>query len=174
MHKKWNLKFFFSQIRKLDLDMIWDHDRYVKASNGSTLQDSNNGFTIFGDLGRKASNISAGAQIRCKKRFWRFFEKYRKSMSKDSKYCSEIIRNRNSTSEVCLGCLLKVYFEKNEFFLKDFLLKESSLKIGLKNADKIWIKLFHFLRFALHMNSLEVWFGCTLSIQNDLRAMFWI
>ena len=70
------------QIRKLDLDMIWDHDRYVKASPGSTLQSSNNGLTIFHDLGRKAGNFSASKEICCKKRFWDFFENYRKSMSR--------------------------------------------------------------------------------------------
>ena len=73
---------FFSRIRKLDLDMIWDHDRYVKASPGSTLQSSNNGLTIFYDLGRKAGNFSASKEICCKKRFWHFFENYRKSMSR--------------------------------------------------------------------------------------------
>ena len=73
---------FFSRIRKLDLDMIWDHDRYVKASPGSTLQSSNNGLTIFYDLGRKAGSFSISNKICCKKRFWHFFENYRKSMSR--------------------------------------------------------------------------------------------
>ena len=59
----------FSRIRKLDLDMIWDHDRYVKASPGSTLQSSNNGLTIFYDLGRKAGNFSISNKICCKKQF---------------------------------------------------------------------------------------------------------
>ena len=44
----------FSRIRKLDLDMIWDHDRYVKASPGSTLHNPNNGLAICDDLGRKS------------------------------------------------------------------------------------------------------------------------
>ena len=57
------------QIRKLDLDMIWDHDKYVKASPGSTLQSSNNGLTISDDLGRKSGILSASKQIRFKKRF---------------------------------------------------------------------------------------------------------
>ena len=73
------------QIRKLDLDMIWDHDRYVKASPGSTLQSSNNGLTISDDLGRKSGIFWASKQIRFKKRFWDFFEKYRKSMSRSKK-----------------------------------------------------------------------------------------
>ena len=71
-----------SRIRKLDLDMIWDHDRYVKASPGSALQSSNNGLTISDDLGRKSGIFSASNEIRFKKRFWDFFEKYRKSMSR--------------------------------------------------------------------------------------------
>ena len=70
------------QIRKLDLDMIWDHDTYVKASPGSTLQSSNNVLTISDDLGRKSGIFSASKQIRFKKRFWDFFENYRKSMSR--------------------------------------------------------------------------------------------
>ena len=45
---------FFSRIRKLDVDVIWDHDRYVKASLGSTLQNSNNGLTVFDDMGTKS------------------------------------------------------------------------------------------------------------------------
>ena len=44
----------FSRIQKLDVDMIWDDDRYVKASPGSTLQSSNNDWIIFDDLGRKS------------------------------------------------------------------------------------------------------------------------
>ena len=57
--KKMKFEIFFSRIRKLDLDMIWDHDRYVKASPGSTLQSSNNGLIIFDDLGRKSGIFSA-------------------------------------------------------------------------------------------------------------------
>ena len=41
---------FFSKNRKLDLDMIWHHDKYWKASPGSTLKGFNNGLTIFYDL----------------------------------------------------------------------------------------------------------------------------
>ena len=73
---------FFSRIRKLDLDMIWDHDRYVKASPGSTLHNPNNGLAISDDLGRKSGIFWDNEQIRFKKRFWDFFEKYRKSMSR--------------------------------------------------------------------------------------------
>jgi len=48
---------FFSRIGKLDVDMIWDDDRYVKASPGSTLQSSDNGLAISDYLGRKAGNF---------------------------------------------------------------------------------------------------------------------
>ena len=48
--KNWK---FFSRIRKLNVIMIWEHHRYVKASPGSTLQSSNNGVTISDDMGRK-------------------------------------------------------------------------------------------------------------------------
>ena len=41
---------FFSKDRKLNLDMICDHDMYWKASTGSTLKGFNNGLTIFYDL----------------------------------------------------------------------------------------------------------------------------
>ena len=82
MHKKWNLQKNFSRIRKLDLDMIWDHDRYVKASPGSTLHIPNNGLTILDDMGRKSGIFSAIKEICYKKRFWDFFENYRKSMSR--------------------------------------------------------------------------------------------
>ena len=43
--------------------MIWDHDRYVKASPGSTLQSSNHGLTISHDLGRKSGKEEAIALI---------------------------------------------------------------------------------------------------------------
>ena len=48
---------FFSQNRKLDLDMIWDHDKYWKASPGSTLKGFNNGFTIVDDLDEISNKI---------------------------------------------------------------------------------------------------------------------
>ena len=73
---------FFSRIRKLDLDMIWDHDRYVKTSPGSTLQSSNDGLTISHDLGRKSGIFSASKEICCKKRISNFFEKQRNLMSR--------------------------------------------------------------------------------------------
>ena len=111
---------FFSRIRKLDLDMIWDHDRYVKASPGSTLQSSNNGLTISDDLGRKSGIFSASKQIRFKKRFWDFFEKYPKSMSR---------------SKISLW-----YYSESKEHIRDVFIKEFSLE----NANKICICFFNF------------------------------
>ena len=62
--------------------MIWDHDRYVKASPGSTLQSSNNGLTIFDDMGRKSGIFCCSKQICCKKRISNFFQKYRNLTSR--------------------------------------------------------------------------------------------
>ena len=73
---------FFSRIQKLDVDVIWEHDRYVKASPGSTLQSSNNGLTISDDLGRKSGISCCSKEICCKKLISNFFEKRRKLMSR--------------------------------------------------------------------------------------------
>ena len=73
---------FFSKNRKLNLDMIWDHDNYWKTSPGSTLEGFNNGLTIFYDLDEIFNKISALCKISLKTRFSNFFEKYRNSMSR--------------------------------------------------------------------------------------------
>ena len=62
--------------------MIWEHDRYVKASPRSTLSSSNVGLTISDDLGRKSGIFWASKQICCKKRISNFFEKRRNLMSR--------------------------------------------------------------------------------------------
>ena len=65
---------FFSRIRKLDVDMIWDHDRYVKTSPGSTLQSSNDGLTISGDLGRKVESSAVVRKYAAKSAFPTFLK----------------------------------------------------------------------------------------------------
>ena len=136
------------QIRKLDLDMIWDHDKYVKASPGSTLQSSNNGLTMFHDLGRKAGNFSASKEICSKKRFWHFFEKYRKSMFR-SKILSwnhseskEQIRNifpsysyerRISKSEKKIMHILLAFFKL--IFMPNSLIKSLRKKINFSKSS---------------------------------------
>ena len=74
-NEKWN---FFSRTRKLDVDMIWVHDRYVKTSPGSTLQSSNNGLAIYDDLGRKAGNFELVSKDAAKKKDFQLFWKMSK------------------------------------------------------------------------------------------------
>ena len=85
----------FSRIRKLDVDMIWDHNRYVKADPlyTSTIM------PIFDDLGRKAGNLSASKEIRYKKWIDAFLQNI-KNPCLDPKYRSEIIWNRRNKSEI--------------------------------------------------------------------------
>ena len=126
----------FSRIRFLDLDTIWDHDRYVKASPGSTLHIPNNGLTIFDDLGRKSGIFWAIEQIRFKKRFWDFFEKYRKSMSKSKislRYHSESIEHIRN---MFVRCWLKWRFRKNEIFFLRILLRNLASKLAWKTLIK--------------------------------------
>ena len=52
-----------SRIRKLDLNMIWDHDRYVKASPGSD------------DFGRKSGEMWESCQFCSLSWKWSFFSK---------------------------------------------------------------------------------------------------
>ena len=162
------------QIRKLDLDMIWDHDRYVKASPGSTLQSSNNGLTIFDDLGRKSGTFWASKEICCKKRFWHFFENYRKSMSRSKKsswnhseskehtrniFPSYSYEGRISKSEKSFMHILLAFFK--HFFMPNSLIKSLRKKI-------------HFFKIHISTSIFQVYFGCVLSIPNDFRTIFWI
>ena len=72
---------FFSKNRKLDIHMIWDHDKYWKTSPVSTLKGFNNGLTIFDDLDEILNKIWVCCKIRLKLKIWSFFENYRKSTS---------------------------------------------------------------------------------------------
>ena len=165
---------FFSRIRKLDLDMIWDHDRYVKASPGSTLQSSNNGLTISDDLGRKSGIFWASKQIRFKKRFWHFFEKYRKSMSRSKIslwYHSESIKHiRNMFPSY----LYEGRISKNEKSFMHILLRIFKLIFMLNSLIKSLTKKIHFFKNAIPTSIFQTYFGCALSIPNDFRAIFWI
>ena len=127
---------FFSRIRKLDLDMIWDHDRYVKASPGSTLQSSNNGLTISDDLGRKSGIFWASKQIRFKKRFWHFFENYRKSMSRSKISLWNHSESIEHIRNMFVRCWLERRFRKNEFFFLRILLRNLAWKLAWKSLIK--------------------------------------
>ena len=149
MHKKWNLQ-FFSRIRKLDVDMIWDHDRYVKASPGSTLQISNNGLTIFDDLGRKSGIFWASKEICCKKRISNFFEKRRNLMSRLEISSWNVSKSKEHTRNVLTRCWLKYGFRKNEKKFMDNLLAFLELVFKLFSLTKT----FHFFKIHISTNIL--------------------
>ena len=113
---------FFSRIRKLDVEMIWEHDRYVKASPGSTLQSSNNGLTISDDLGRKSGISVCSKEICCKKRISNFFEKYRNLMSRLEISSWNDLELKEHTRNILARCWLKYAFWKNEIFFLRILL----------------------------------------------------
>ena len=164
----------FSRIRILDLDMIWDHDRYVKASPGSTLHNPNNGLVISDDLGRKSGIFWASAQIRFKKRFWHFFEKYRKSMFR----CKISFWNYSESKEHARNIFPSYSYEgrisKSEKSFMHILLAFLKLILKPNPLIKSLRKKIHFFEIAFSTSILQTYFGCALSIQNDFRAIFWI
>ena len=133
-----------SRIRKLDLDMIWDHDRYVKASPGSTLQSSNNGLTIFYDLGRKSGISCCSKEICCKKRISNFFEKLRNLMSRFKILSWNVSESKEHTRNILARCWLKYGFRKNEIFFLRILLAFFKLIFKPKTLIKSLRKKFHF------------------------------
>ena len=128
------------QIRKLDLDMIWDHDRYVKASPGSTLQSSNNGLTISDDLGRKSGIFWASKQIRFKKRFWDFFENYRKSMSRSKISFWNHSESKEHTRNIFPSYSYEGRISKNENCFMHILLRIFKRFFMLNSLIKSWRK----------------------------------
>ena len=125
-----------SRIRFLDLDIIWDHDRYVKTSPGSTLHIPNNGLTISDDLGRKSGIFWAIKQIRFKKRIWDFFENYRKSMSRSKISSWNHSESKKHIQNMLGRCWLKIRFWKNEFFFLRILLRNLAWKLAWKTLIK--------------------------------------
>ena len=164
----------FSRIRKLDLDMIWDHDRYVKASPGSTLQSSNNGLTIFDDLGRKSGIFWASKQIRFKKRFWHFFENYRKSMSRSKISLWNHSESIKDTQNIFPNYSYEGRISKNEKSFMRILLRIFKLILKPNSLIKSLRKKIHFFENAIPTSIFQTYFGCALSIPNDIRTIFWI
>ena len=150
-----NFENFFSRIRKLDLDVIWEHDRYVKASPGSTLQSSNNGLTIFDDLGRKSGIFWASKQICCKKRISNFFEKRRNLMSRLEISSWNVSEPKEHIRNILTRCWLKYEFWKNEIFFLRILLAFFKLIFKLIFKPKTLInslrKKIHF--FEIHIST---------------------
>ena len=123
---------FFSRIRKLDVDVIWDHDRYVKASPGSTLQSSNDGLVIFHDFGRKSGILCCSKEICCKKRISNFFEKRRNLMSRLKISSWNVSELKEDIRNILKRCWLKYGFRKNEIFFLRILLRKIAWKLAWK------------------------------------------
>ena len=123
---------FFSRIPKLDVDMIWDHDRYVKASPGSTLFISNDGLTIWDDLGRKSGISCCSKEICCKKRISNFFKKLRNLMSRFKILSWNVSESKEHTRNILARCWLKYGFRKNEIFFLRILLRKLAWKLAQK------------------------------------------
>ena len=87
--RKTKFENFFHRIRFFYLDAFWYDDRYWKASPGSTLNDFNDGLTIFHDLSSFFNKISASCKFSLKSWNSNFFFKKRKSMSRP-----KIFKNR--------------------------------------------------------------------------------
>ena len=164
----------FSRIRKLDLDMIWDHDRYVKASPGSTLHNPNNGLTISDDLGRKSGIFSASKQIRFKKRFWHFFEKYRKSMSRSKISSCNYSESKEHIRNMLERCSYEGRISKNENCFMHILLAFFMLIFMPNSLIKSLTKKIHFFKIDISTSIFQTYFGCVLSIPNDIRTILWI
>ena len=73
--RKMNFENFFHRIRIFCLDEFWYNDRYWKASPGSTLNDFNDGLTIFYDLSSFFNKISANCKFSFKSWNSNFFSK---------------------------------------------------------------------------------------------------
>ena len=146
--KKWN---FFSRIRKLDVDMIWYHDRYVKPPLGSTLQSSNDGLTISHDLGRKSGIFCCSKEICCKTRISNFFEKRRNLMSRLKISLWNVSELKEHTRNILARCWLKYDFWKNEFFFLRILLAFLGWNLAWKTLIKSLRKKFHF--FKIHIST---------------------
>ena len=127
---------FFSRIRKLDVDMIWDHDRYVKTSPRSTLQISNHGLIIWDDLGRKSGIFWASKEICYKTRISNFFEKQRNLMSRLKISLWNVSELKEHTRKILARCWLKYEFWKNEFFFLRILLRNLAWKLAWKTLIK--------------------------------------
>ena len=154
--------------------MIWDHDNYWKTSPGTTLEGFNNGLTIFYDLGRKAGSFSASKEICCKKRFWHFFENYRKSMSRSKISLWNYSESIEHTQNIFPNYSYEGRISKNEKSFMHILLRIFKLIFMPNSLIKSLRKKIHFFKNAIPTSIFQTYFGCALSIPNDIRAIFWI
>ena len=153
--------------------MIWDHDRYVKTSSGSTLQSSNVGLTISDDLGRKSGIFWASKQISCKKRISNFFEKCRNLISR----CKILSWNVSESKEYIRNTFPSYSYEsrisKSEKSFMHNLLAFFELIFKLISLIKSLRKKFHFFEIHISTSILQVCFECALLIPKHFRTIFW-
>ena len=164
---------FFSRIRKLDVDVIWDHDRYVKASPGSTLQSSNNGLTIWDDLGRKSGIFWASKQICCKKRISNFFEKRRNLMSRLEISSWNVSESKEHTRNIYPSYLYEWRISKSEKSFMHNLLAFFKLIFKLYSLIKTLLRK-NFIFFKIHISTsiLQVCSSCGVLIPKHFRTIF--
>ena len=146
-----NFEKIFPRIRKLDVNMIWDHDRYVKASPGSTLQSSNNGLTIWDDLGRKSGIFWASKEICCKKRISNFFEKRRNLMFRLEISSWNVSELKEHIRNIFSSYLYEWWISKSEKSFMHNLLAFFELIFKPKTLIKSLRKKFHF--FKIHIST---------------------
>ena len=163
---------FFSRIRKWDVDMIWDHDRYVKTSPGSTLQSFNDGLTISHDLGRKSGMFCCSKEICCKKRISNFFEKRRNLMSRLKISSWNVSEWKEHIRNILTRCWLKYDFWKNEIFFLRILLAFFKPNFNQKTLIKSLRKKFHFFKSHISTSIFQVCFECALSVPKHFRTIF--
>ena len=154
--------------------MIWEHDRYVKASPGSTLQSSNNGLTIFDDLGRKSGIFWASKQICCKKRISNFFEKRRNLMSRLKIWSWNVSEPKEHIRNIFPSYSYERRISKIEKSFMHNLLAFFKLIFKLFSLIKSLRKKFHFFEIHISTSIFQVCFECVLSIPKHFRAIFCI
>ena len=135
------MKIFFHRIRFFDLDVFWYDDRYWKASPGSTLNDFNDGLTIFYDLSSFFNKISASCKFSLKSWNSNFFFKKRKSMSRLKIFKNRYYEMKAHVRKMFPRCyhiwkIILIFEKKVEFFSSFFhaffmhnLLRNSALKL---------------------------------------------
>ena len=154
--------------------MIWEHDRYVKASPGSTLQSSNVGLTISDDLGRKSGIFWASKQICCKKRISNFFENWRNLMSRLEISSWNVSESKKHTRNIFPSYSYESQISKSEKSFMHNLLAFLKPILKLFSLIKSLRKKFHFFEIHISTSILQVCFGCALSIPRHFRTIFCI
>ena len=134
------MKKHFHRIQFFDLDVFWYDDRYWKASPGSTLNDFNDGLTIFHDLSSFFNKISTSCKFSLKTSNSNIFFKKRKSMSRLQIFKNRYYEMKAHVRKMFPRCYhiwkIILIFEKSWIFSTSFhaffmhnLLRNSALKL---------------------------------------------